>query len=265
MIELFFDGACEPFNPNGTASCGFVIKKEGKIIAKGSKIIGEGEGMTNNVGEYHGLIEGIKAFCKLGINEKLLIYGDSNMVCSIVSKKWGWNKKKTKWIPHKDVPHLKELLEEVMKILEQIDYEINWIPREKNQEADDLSKEPLLIAGIIKNNTEPQKEACPRCGGFLKKRNGKFGDFYGCSNYPRCDFTKKIDKGEEMIDIKSKIKKKHQEGDACPKNCGGNLYWVSSKLTEKRLKKAYHFEKSLRCKKCGAIFLDDDYKVMHKI
>lgn len=30
---------------------------------------------------------------------------------------------------------------------------------------------------------------CPLCGGRLIKRNGKYGDFYGCSNYPRCRYT----------------------------------------------------------------------------
>ena len=30
---------------------------------------------------------------------------------------------------------------------------------------------------------------CPRCGGELKLRNGKYGQFYGCSNYPKCRFT----------------------------------------------------------------------------
>ena len=33
---------------------------------------------------------------------------------------------------------------------------------------------------------------CPRCGGELTKRNGKFGPFYGCSNYPVCRYTKNI-------------------------------------------------------------------------
>jgi len=31
---------------------------------------------------------------------------------------------------------------------------------------------------------------CPRCGGTIVKREGKFGRFYGCSNYPKCRFTK---------------------------------------------------------------------------
>lgn len=30
---------------------------------------------------------------------------------------------------------------------------------------------------------------CPKCGGQLVLRNGAFGRFYGCSNYPKCKFT----------------------------------------------------------------------------
>lgn len=30
---------------------------------------------------------------------------------------------------------------------------------------------------------------CPVCGGQLVPRKGKFGLFYGCSNYPKCKFT----------------------------------------------------------------------------
>lgn len=30
---------------------------------------------------------------------------------------------------------------------------------------------------------------CPRCGGKLVERQGKYGRFYGCSNYPKCRYT----------------------------------------------------------------------------
>ncbi len=30
---------------------------------------------------------------------------------------------------------------------------------------------------------------CPKCGGQLLEKHGKFGTFYGCSNYPKCDYT----------------------------------------------------------------------------
>lgn len=30
---------------------------------------------------------------------------------------------------------------------------------------------------------------CPKCGGQLVERSGRYGAFYGCSNYPKCKFT----------------------------------------------------------------------------
>lgn len=37
---------------------------------------------------------------------------------------------------------------------------------------------------------DSHKEKCPRCeDGYLVKRNGKRGMFYGCSNFPRCTYT----------------------------------------------------------------------------
>lgn len=30
---------------------------------------------------------------------------------------------------------------------------------------------------------------CPKCGGQLVERKGRYGKFWGCSNYPRCKFT----------------------------------------------------------------------------
>ena len=37
-----------------------------------------------------------------------------------------------------------------------------------------------------------QLGVCPRCGGSLRLRNGKYGAFYGCSNYPNCRYTHNI-------------------------------------------------------------------------
>lgn len=30
---------------------------------------------------------------------------------------------------------------------------------------------------------------CPKCGGTMKRRYGRYGSFYGCSNYPNCKYT----------------------------------------------------------------------------
>jgi len=33
---------------------------------------------------------------------------------------------------------------------------------------------------------------CPFCGSELVLRNGKYGQFWGCSMYPKCRFTKPL-------------------------------------------------------------------------
>lgn len=37
-----------------------------------------------------------------------------------------------------------------------------------------------------------QQGICPRCGHNLVLRRGKYGKFFGCSNYPKCKFTKNL-------------------------------------------------------------------------
>lgn len=44
--------------------------------------------------------------------------------------------------------------------------------------------------GKLDNKVEA--EVCPQCGGVLKLRSGKFGQFYGCSNFPQCRFTRNV-------------------------------------------------------------------------
>ena len=43
------------------------------------------------------------------------------------------------------------------------------------------------------NSTLNDSFICEKCGAKLILRNGKYGEFYGCSNYPNCKFTKKIE------------------------------------------------------------------------
>ena len=45
----------------------------------------------------------------------------------------------------------------------------------------------------LKIVVEPPKLICPECGAELKKREGRYGSFYGCSSFPRCKYTRNID------------------------------------------------------------------------
>jgi len=40
--------------------------------------------------------------------------------------------------------------------------------------------------------TKIEQKKCPYCKSDLIKRTSKFGEFYGCRNYPKCKFTQKI-------------------------------------------------------------------------
>lgn len=42
---------------------------------------------------------------------------------------------------------------------------------------------------MIENNNEL---VCPKCKGKLVLRSGPYGKFYGCSNYPKCNYIKKF-------------------------------------------------------------------------
>jgi len=39
-----------------------------------------------------------------------------------------------------------------------------------------------------------KEKICPKCGGNLKEKVGKYGKFLGCSSYPKCRYTEKISK-----------------------------------------------------------------------
>ncbi|MDL2273199.1 topoisomerase DNA-binding C4 zinc finger domain-containing protein [Oscillospiraceae bacterium OttesenSCG-928-G22] len=44
---------------------------------------------------------------------------------------------------------------------------------------------------------------CPNCGGELKQRKGKYGEFWGCGNYPHCRFTLNIDPETGEVTMKA--------------------------------------------------------------
>ncbi len=46
----------------------------------------------------------------------------------------------------------------------------------------------IRITQSVRNN-KIRSGICPRCGGELVERKGRYSSFYGCSNYPNCKFT----------------------------------------------------------------------------
>ena len=52
-------------------------------------------------------------------------------------------------------------------------------------------------------------EVCPDCGGILTIKHSRRGKFFGCSNFPRCRYTKDILDENEDVEL-------------CP-DCGSRL------------------------------------------
>lgn len=62
---------------------------------------------------------------------------------------------------------------------------------EKNVREEVDNKVHVHHVKTVKNELDRKLASgiCPKCGGKLVQRNGRYGSFYGCSNYPKCRFT----------------------------------------------------------------------------
>ena len=118
--------------------------------------------------------------------------------------------------------------------------------------------EPLVKKAfdeMEKKEAEETGEECPECGSPLVIRNGKYGPFVACSNYPECKYIKQ---------------KEESEICACPK-CG------EGKIVEKRSKrgkifygcnnypkcKTAYWDKPIgeACPKCGEMLVEKNKKI----
>ena len=120
--------------------------------------------------------------------------------------------------------------------------------------------EPLLDKAfneMEKKQAEETGEDCPNCGSPLVIRNGRFGEFVACSNYPTCKYIK-----QEEREVKTVCK--------CPK-CG-------SDIVEKRTRRGKIFygcsnypkcdfalwNKPIdrKCPECGSILTEKGKKII---
>lgn len=141
LYTLYFDGACGPKNPGGTAAYGYTLHLRGHIVDRGNAVIGSGPSFSNNVAEYAGLSAGLRAFMAYYLSRdprplaRLQVYGDSKLVIYQMSRKW----KATGglYMPYFELAD--GLASEVRRGL-RVPISFEWIPREMNAECDSLSK-----------------------------------------------------------------------------------------------------------------------------
>ncbi len=126
--ELFFDGGCRPVNPGLAAFACIVTAEDGERQAV-SRYLGW---RTNNYAEYAGLVVGLKVALDMSIDE-IDIYTDSQLVEGHLVKGWRRNN-----------DDLKVLIAEAQLLLSRfIAWELHWVPRDDNSEADALCTETI--------------------------------------------------------------------------------------------------------------------------
>ena len=132
LIEVYFDGLCQPINPGGISCYAFVVKSDGGTIYSDYGIAVEpfSKDSTNNVAEYTALVKALQWLLENNLSAtKVEIKSDSQL---IVNQLTGDYKVKSKRIMslYKQVLLLKSKFQDI---------HIKWVPREKNREADRLT------------------------------------------------------------------------------------------------------------------------------
>lgn len=123
MLIIYTDGAC--FGNPGPMGIGVVVYKEKKKIMEISEYVGEG---TNNRAEYLALIRALEIAKKMEEKE-ILIRTDSQLIERQIKGEYKVKNEK-----------LKPLKAKADKLISEMEVKVEHITREKNEEADELSK-----------------------------------------------------------------------------------------------------------------------------
>ena len=96
-----------------------------------------------------------------------------------------------------------------------IDEEFKMLAEAISKAEKDVKKDDVVIIG-------KSEEKCPKCGGEMVVRVGRYGRFLSCAKFPECKGMKDISGGIE-IDFE-----KYEKQDKCPK-CGKSVVLKSGK------------------------------------
>jgi len=127
MLEIYIDGASAG-NP-GKAGIGFLIYKNGSIVKKESIYLGI---QSNNFAEYMALIFSLIEVLSLG-EKDIRILSDSKLVCEQINGKFK--------VKNQNIKPLHILAKNIISKLD--NFSIDYINREKNEEADKLAKKAI--------------------------------------------------------------------------------------------------------------------------
>lgn len=148
-MVLFFDGACEPFNPRGIATWGIAVYIGDVLIHRDCGLACEplSPFSTNNYAEYTGLVAGLEYCLGQGV-DKLTVKGDSALVIKQMRGEYR--------VKSKNILPLYLRAKELSRGFSGIEYV--WVRREQNTIADRLARQiyrEVLETGDFGNKVFP--------------------------------------------------------------------------------------------------------------
>jgi ribonuclease HI len=137
-VKIYFDGGSRG-NPGPAAGAAYTEWQGGQQRVCFLKSV------TNNEAEYQGLLMGIAMAKQLGLTH-VHFFGDSKLVVMQVSGEW-----------QASHPRMSELRQEVLEALRGIPrWQISWVPREQNAEADRIANEEMDRQLGVVRLTDPE-------------------------------------------------------------------------------------------------------------
>ena len=131
MIEVYFDGLCEPKNPGGVATYGYLVTRDGKKTHEGRGLACTpfAPEATNNLGEYMGVIKALEYLAGERVSEPVVVRGDSKLVIEQSEGRWK--------VKSPAIAPLNARIRELSFKFDDLRFE--WVPRKQNKEADALT------------------------------------------------------------------------------------------------------------------------------
>ncbi|MEM4066293.1 MAG: ribonuclease HI [Candidatus Micrarchaeaceae archaeon] len=160
----FFDGACEPRNPGGVGTYGFVLYRNGDIVFEKYGLAGTPWSLTttNNTSEYTAVIELLTYLLQNKI-DTAMVKGDSQLVIKQLTGDYSVNS-----------PNIIPLYNKALALSNQLNIKYSWVPREKNTYADKLSKQAFWDYCVLSKADKVQEVDIKALGGNVFLANNKY-------------------------------------------------------------------------------------------
>ncbi len=122
--------------------------------------------------------------------------------------------------------------------------------------------------GKLAETSQETDQKCPKCGKPLVRRRGKYGEFLGCSGYPKCKTIVSLGKQEGAEGAASE-KSAPQEIMPCPvEGCGGMIVRKKSRYGDfyacNRYPKCKHSLGGMpldrKCPECGSMLVEKHWR-----